>query len=42
MADTGSHVYVGLDGAAQVVRINLATFSVDLQFALGNDPFFGP
>ncbi len=42
MADTGSHLYVGLDGAAQVVRINLSTFTVDLQFALGTDPIFGP
>ena len=42
MADTGLHLYVGLDGSAQVVRVSLATFTEDLRFALGNDPFFGP
>jgi hypothetical protein len=42
MADTGLHLYVGLDGSAQIVRVSLATFTVDLRFALGNDPFFGP
>jgi hypothetical protein len=42
MADTGSHVYVGLDGAAQVVRVNLLTFTIDMQFALGSDSFDGP
>ena len=42
MSDTGSHLYVGLDGAAAVARINLATFTVDLQFSLGVDPFYRP
>ena len=42
VSDTGSHLYVGLDGAGQVARINLATFTVDLQFPLGTDSFFGP
>jgi hypothetical protein len=42
VSDTGSHLYVGLDGAAQVARINLATFTVDLQFPIGTDPSFGP
>ena len=39
VSDTGSHLYVGLDGAAAVARINLATFTVDLQFSLGVDDF---
>jgi DNA-binding beta-propeller fold protein YncE len=42
ISDTGSHLYVGLDGAAQVARVNLVTFTVDLQFALGSDSFSGP
>jgi hypothetical protein len=42
VSDTGSHLYVGLDGAAAVARINLATFTVDLQFPVGVDPFDGP
>ena len=40
--DTGLHLYVGLDGSAQVVRVSLATFTEDLRFALGNDPFVRP
>ena len=42
MSDTGAHLFVGLDGAAAVARINLATFSVDLQFSLGVDGSSGP
>ena len=42
MSDTGAHLYVGLDGAAAVARINLATFTVNLQFSLGVDGSSGP
>ena len=42
VSDTGSHLYVGLDGAAAVARVNLTTFAVDLQFSLGSDSFSGP
>jgi hypothetical protein len=42
VSDTGSHMYVGLDGAAAVARVNLATFTVDLQFSVGVDDFSGP
>ena len=31
VSDTGSHLYVGIDGAGTVARINLATFTVDLR-----------
>ena len=35
-------LYVGLDGAAAVARIDLLTRTVDQHFSLGSDPFFGP
>ena len=38
----GQYLYVGLDGAGFVRRINLTTRQVDLSFALGADSFFGP
>lgn len=38
----GSFLYVSLDGAFAVRRVNLHTLVADLQFALGGDPSFGP
>jgi hypothetical protein len=42
VSDDGRYLYVGLDGAAEVRRITLASGTVDLTIALGADPFFGP
>lgn len=42
IADNGEYLYVGLQGAAAVRRVNLATFTADIQFALGSDGFLGP
>jgi DNA-binding beta-propeller fold protein YncE len=41
-SDDGRFLYVALDGAASIRRVNLQTGRAELQFALGNDPFFGP
>ncbi|MFN8542190.1 MAG: hypothetical protein U0232_32530 [Thermomicrobiales bacterium] len=41
-SDDGRYLYVALDGAAAIARVNLATWAVDLQFPLGNDKFYGP
>ena len=37
IADDGSYLYVALDGAAAVRRVNLATQTADLQFPVGTD-----
>ena len=42
LADDGSCLYVGLDGAAAVRRFDLASATAGLQFSVGIDPFFGP
>lgn len=42
LSSDDNYLYVGLQGAAMVKRINLATQLVDEQFALGADSFFGP
>ena len=34
LADDGSYLYVALDGASKVIRINLATFAVDLEIPI--------
>lgn len=36
------YLYVGLDGAGAVRRVDLDTKTAGLQFALGSDSFFGP
>lgn len=42
ISDDDQFLYVGLDGAPDVQRIDLTTRSIDLTLALGSDPFFGP
>ncbi len=42
IADDASYLYVALDGANVVQRVDLATFTADLPISLGSDPFFGP
>lgn len=42
LSDDGKYLYVGIDGAAAVRRVDLASFTAGLQFQLGTDPFFGP
>jgi len=39
MSDDGSFLYVGLDGAGAVARVNLSAKSVDLTFSLGSGAF---
>lgn len=41
LSDDGQYVYVGLDGAASVRRVNLLTNAAEIEFALGSD-FCGP
>jgi sugar lactone lactonase YvrE len=36
------YLYVALNGAAAVRRVDLPSFTAGLQFSLGADPFFGP
>lgn len=38
----GQFLYVALNGAAAVRRVQLASLTAGLQFSLGADPFFGP
>jgi DNA-binding beta-propeller fold protein YncE len=38
----GQFLYVALNGAAAVRRVDLPSFTAGLQFSLGSDPFFGP
>lgn len=42
VSDDGSTLYVGLDGAAAVRRVDLITRTAGLQFTLGNDDWTGP
>ncbi len=42
ISDDGQYLYVGLDGAAAVRRLNLNTQTPEIQFTLGSDSFFGP
>ena len=42
MADDGQTMFVALDGAAAVRRVNVTTQVVDPQFALGQGSFTGP
>lgn len=42
LSGDGRFLYVALDGAAAVRRVDAATLTPGLQFALGNDPHFGP
>ena len=42
ISDDGQYLYVSLDGAAAVRRVNLATFTADMQFELGSSAFYGP
>jgi hypothetical protein len=41
ISDDGQFLYVALDGAAAIRRVNLLTFEADLQFPLGSDTFGG-
>jgi DNA-binding beta-propeller fold protein YncE len=41
LSDDGQFLYVGLDGAAAVRRVDLASGTAGLQFSLGSDSFFG-
>jgi hypothetical protein len=42
LSDDGQFLYVSLDGAAAVRRVDLASFTAGPQFSLGSDAFFGP
>ncbi len=42
LSDDGQYLYVSLDGAAAVRRVNLQTQAAEIQFSLGSDSFFGP
>ncbi|HEX2465384.1 MAG TPA: hypothetical protein VHR17_12245 [Thermoanaerobaculia bacterium] len=42
ISDDGQYLYVALDGAAAVVRLELPNLIFDLQFPLGIDPSYGP
>jgi DNA-binding beta-propeller fold protein YncE len=42
LSDDGQYLYVGLQGAPDVVRFNIPADQVDLTFNLGSDSFFGP
>ncbi len=42
ISDDAQYLYVSLDGAAAVRRVDLATFTAGIQFALGTSPFYGP
>lgn len=37
----GAYLYVGLDGAGSIARVNLATGAVDQTFSLGTDTLYG-
>lgn len=39
LSSDGQYLYVGIDGASAVARINLTTNAVDQQFSLGTSPF---
>lgn len=42
VSDGGEALYVGLDGAGAVRRVDLSNLMPGLQFTLGSDQFFGP
>lgn len=42
ISDDAQFLYVSLDGAASVRRVDLATFTADIQFSLGTSPIYGP
>lgn len=42
LSDDGQFLYVGLNGAPAVRRVDLQTFTATLQFPVGSDPFYGP
>lgn len=42
LSDDGQLLYVSLDGAAAVRRVDVASATAGLQFGLGSDSFFGP
>ena len=42
VSSTEKYLYVGLDGSAQVARLNLPSLTQDVTVDLGGDPFFGP
>ena len=41
LSDDGKYLYVALNGAAAIRRIDMTTLTPDLQFALGSDSFSG-
>jgi hypothetical protein len=41
ISDDGRFIYVGLNGTPRVSRFDVRTQTVDIDFALGADPFFG-
>src|SRR5207253_2244655 len=42
LSDDGKYLYVGLNGAAAVRRVDLAQQQPDLQFSLGSSQYTGP
>jgi hypothetical protein len=42
LSDNGQYLYVSLDGAGAVRRVDLASATPGLQFSLGTDPSNGP
>lgn len=42
ISDDGSTLYVGLDGAFSVRRVDLATLTAGIEFSAGSDSTFGP
>ncbi len=42
LSDDAQYLYVGLNGAAAIRRVDLQTFTATQQFSLGSDPIFGP
>jgi hypothetical protein len=42
LADDGRTLYVGLDGAAAIRRVDVSTMTAGAQFSLGTDPYTGP
>jgi hypothetical protein len=42
VSDDGDTLYVSLDGAFSVRRVDLASGTAGISFSLGSDPFFGP
>lgn len=42
ISDTGTTLYVSLDGAFAIRQVNLTTMTAGLQFSLGSSPHYGP